>query len=241
MGVYVVTGTRTGIGLEYVRQLGRSQANTVVAIVRKQQGSDLSALRAVRDASEGAVHIVECDVSSETSVAGLAASIEAAIGAGTRVDVLINNAAVLHAREQTSLTATPEAIASHVNTNVVGPARVLQVLLPLLAPAAAVVANISSGLGSLNKLSDGRIPAVITPYSISKAALNMLTVHQAKHLADRAIVVAIDPGHVKTEMGGPEAVLEIEDSAKGVLGVLGGLKQEDTGKFLLYNGTELEW
>lgn len=239
MGVYVVTGTRTGIGLEYVRQLGHSKDNTVVAVVRDLQ-ADLSALRAAQAASEGTVYIIECDVSSESSVAQLAARVEGAIGAGTQVDVIINNAGIQQAPEQTALTVTPEALASHMNTNVVGPARVVQVLLPQLSPSAVVI-NVSSGMGSLAMLSDGRIPAGITPYSISKTALNMLTVHQAQHLKDRAIVVAVDPGHVKTQMGGPHAVVEVEDSAKGVLGVLGGLKREDTGKFLLYDGTELPW
>ncbi|KAL2758767.1 hypothetical protein ACRALDRAFT_1061875 [Sodiomyces alcalophilus JCM 7366] len=239
MTVYVVTGTRTGIGLEYVRQLGRSKDNTIVAAVRNLQG-DLAALRAAQGASEGTVHIIECDVSSESSVAGLAARVEGAIGAGTQIDVIINNAAILQSPDQTGLTVTPDAIMSHMSTNLVGPARVLQVLLPLLSPM-AIVANISSGIGSLDMLSDGRIGAGVTPYSISKAALNMLTVHQAQNLKDKAIVVAIDPGHVKTELGGPNAVVEIEDSAKGVLGVLGGLKREDTGKFLLYKGTELPW
>jgi NAD(P)-dependent dehydrogenase (short-subunit alcohol dehydrogenase family) len=125
-------------------------------------------------------------------------------------------------------------------TNVLGPARTLQALLPLLAPD-AVVANISSGIGSLTMLSDGRIPAKAAPYSLSKAALNMLTVHQARQLREEGsgvVVVAIDPGHVKTEMGGPEAVVEVADSARGVLG---GWGVGDSGRFLLYSGVGLEW
>jgi NAD(P)-dependent dehydrogenase (short-subunit alcohol dehydrogenase family) len=106
------------------------------------------------------------------------------------------------------------------------------------------VANISSGIGSLTMLSDGRIPAKAAPYSLSKAALNMLTVHQARQLREEGsgvVVVAIDPGHVKTEMGGPEAVVEVADSARGVLGVLAGLGEGDSGRFLAYDGVGLEW
>ncbi|KAL2174126.1 uncharacterized protein P884DRAFT_159406, partial [Thermothelomyces heterothallicus CBS 202.75] len=88
----------------------------------------------------------------------------------------------------------------------------------------------------------------ITPYGLSKAALNMLTVHQQAQLRARGggsggiVVVAVDPGHVKTEMGGPSAVVEVEDSARGVLKLVEGLtEREDGGKFWLYNGEELPW
>ena len=122
----------------------------------------------------------------------------------------------------------------------IGSARMVQVLLPYLEKG-AVITNITSGIGSLKKVSVGRINAEITPYSISKTALNMLTVHQAHHLKGKAIVVCMDPGHVKTEMGGPKAVLETTDSAQSVLASLSRLVPNGNGKFFLYNGTELPW
>lgn len=239
MAVYVITGTRTGIGLEYVRQLAKSPSNTIFAVVRSVT-ADIAALEAVRRDGPGKVHIVECDVSSEQSIGGLASKLSPALSADTKIDVIINNAALLHSRQETSLTLSSEALFSHITTNTIGPAKVLQAVLPLLADG-AVVANITSGIGSLAMLTDGRINAEITPYSISKTALNMLTVHQAKHLQGKAVVVCVDPGHVKTEMGGPNAVMEIQDSAQGVLKTLASLGKADTGKFLLYNGTELPW
>lgn len=246
MPVYVVSGARAGIGREYVRQLSQEQNNTVFALVRSLDG-DLGALREIQEKAAGTVHILECDISSEASIAALPERIRSSSSSALdiKIDVLINNAAILHARDETSLNLTSAALASHMATNVVGPAKMLQALLPLLAPGARV-ANISSGVGSLAMLSDGRIDAQITPYSISKAALNMLTVHQARQLAageaTRGIaVVAIDPGHVKTEMGGPNAVVEVADSARGVLRTLAGLTTADSGKFLLYTGAELPW
>ncbi|KAL1837081.1 hypothetical protein VTJ49DRAFT_4309 [Mycothermus thermophilus] len=246
MPVYVVTGARTGIGLEYIRQLSQDAKNIVFALVR-DLSSDIAALSAIRDASRAKTYIIECDVSSESSVAALPARLRAAVDDSSSliINTLINNAAVLHSREESALTLSTTALHSHITTNTLGPALVFRALYDagLLVPD-AVVANISSGVGSLEMLSDGRIAAAITPYSISKAALNMLTVHQAKQLraaGSRIVVVAIDPGHVKTEMGGPDAVVEIPDSASGVLKVLAGLKEEDSGKFLLYTGAELDW
>jgi NAD(P)-dependent dehydrogenase (short-subunit alcohol dehydrogenase family) len=239
MPVFVVTGARTGIGLEYVRQLANNPSNTVMAMVRDLK-ADILALTAIKSNNAGKVKILECDISSELSLSKLAPQIVSALGPERKVDVLINNAAILHSRHETCLNLSADALLSHFATNVIGPAKVLQTLLPHLAPG-AVVANITSGIGSLTMLSDGRISAEVTPYSISKAALNMLTVHQAKQLKETAIVVCVDPGHVKTVMGGIGAVMEIEDSAKGVLAMLADLKVEDNGKFLLYNGTELPW
>ncbi|KAK4236615.1 C-factor [Achaetomium macrosporum] len=253
MPVYVVTGARTGIGLEYIRQLSHAapppgESNTIFALVRSLD-SDLTALCAIQPSvtnPETTVHILECDISSPSSIATLPDLIRNTNpGAETRIDTLINNAATLHSRDETALSLTPSSLQSHITSNVLGPALVLQALLPLLSPRAKV-ANISSGIASMALVKDGSINAEITPYSISKAALNMLTVHQARQLREmeaykEVVVVAVDPGHAKTEMGGANAVVEVADSAGGVLKVLEGLRVEDSGRFLLYTGAELPW
>lgn len=252
MPVYVVTGARTGIGLEYVRQLSESPSNTVFALVRSLSG-DLTALHAIQQASQtnqsGTIHILECDISSAASIAALPALLHSTTTTTNsdqplQIDVLINNAAILHARPETALTLNADSLHAHIATNVLGPALLFQALLPLLSPTARV-ANISSGIGSLSLVADGSINAGITPYSISKAALNMLTVHQARQVKSQkgregVVVVAVDPGHVKTEMGGEGAVVEVQDSARGVLGVLGREGLEG-GRFWLYTGRELPW
>lgn len=240
MTVFVITGARGGIGLGYIRQLSTETTNTVFALVRSLE-ADLVDLKAAKDTAKGTVHILECDVTSEGSISTLPERIRTATGQDTQIDVLINNAAVLHSRHETSLNLTATALGSHMASNVIGPALVTQALLPLLAKGSAVVANVTSGVGSLTMLSDGRIAALYTPYSISKAALNMLTVHQARQLAGRAVVVCVDPGHVKTEMGAEGATVEVRDSVRGVLGTLAGLRAGDSGRFLLYTGAELEW
>lgn len=237
MSSFVITGARTGLGLANVAQLALAKENIIFALVRSLNG-DLSALREIQAAGPATVHIIECDTSSGDSIAGLTDRIKA-VSPSVVIDVVINNAAVLHDR-QTSLTLTAESLSSHMATNVLGPARVTAVLLPLLAPVAKVV-NITSGLGSLALLSDGSIPVEATPYSLSKTALNMLTVHQAKEVRKGIIVICVDPGHCKTEMGGPNAVTEPDESAKGVQSIISRLREEDSGKFFLYTGEELPW
>ncbi|OHE93242.1 short chain dehydrogenase/reductase SDR [Colletotrichum orchidophilum] len=268
MPTYVITGARGGIGLEYVNQLSRDPSNTVIALVRSTStaaSAALSALESIRSSSSATTHIIECDVSSEASIAGLPGRLSAALGPGmAKVDFLINNAATLQYAHQTSLTLDAEGLDVQMNTNVLGPARIVQVLLPFLGAAAAsegegegqgegqgaveeeeriaaVVANITSGAGSLGWASDGRVH-MLGGYSISKAALNMLTVQQAKELKSKGIVaVAVDPGHVKTASGGLGATVEVEDSARSILHLLAGLNSTDTGRFFLYNGTCVPW
>lgn len=234
MPVYVVTGARGGIGLEYARQLTANPSNIVICTVR-DTSADISALQDVITKSEGRGHIVQCDISSESSIAALAQAIPPILGE-EKIDVLVNNAAIQQSQGQTGLNIDSISILSHMTTNVIGPAKVTQTLLSYLREGSAIVANISSGLGSLALLSDQIIGPWMTPYSISKCALNMLMVHQAYELRGKAVVVCVDPGHVKTVMGGPEAAVEVEDSARGVLKVLSGLKREDSGKFFQYTG-----
>ncbi|KFA55363.1 hypothetical protein S40293_05732 [Stachybotrys chartarum IBT 40293] len=243
MATYFISGVRTGIGLEYVRQLSLLESTTVIGTVRSLSNSaGLEALHSVlkRPEVKAQVHLVECDLSSTESINSLASRLPA--GLQGKIDIVIQNAAILQpiCQQESSLNVTAKSLVDHFTTNAIGPALLVQSLLPYLAPNAKI-ANITSGVGSKAMLSDGRIPASITAYSISKAALNMLTVHQAQDLKDQATVVCIDPGHVKTEMGGPNAKLEIPDSARGVLKVIGELTKEHNGRFLLYNGAGLEW
>ncbi|KAH6685968.1 hypothetical protein F5X68DRAFT_262475 [Plectosphaerella plurivora] len=237
MPSFIITGARTGIGLEYVRQLALHPDNTIIALVRNAT-SDMASLDRIISDAQALVILVECDLSSSESITSLPARLPQDLG----YDIVIQNAAILlsGSYEESTLNVTPDSLRAHFETNVIGPALLFQTLAPFLNHG-AVVANITSGVGSMKMLSRGQITAQIPAYSLSKAALNMLTVHQAEQLKGKAIVVCVDPGHVKTQMGGPGAVMEVEDSAKNVVATLGRLRQEDSGKFLLYNGTELPW
>ncbi|KAI8158934.1 putative oxidoreductase [Colletotrichum sp. SAR 10_70] len=249
MPTYVITGARDGIGLEYVAQLSLRPATTVLALVRSL-AADLARLRAIQASPnrKGTVHVLECDISSPESLAALPSRVFAAVGDGpNKIDVLINNAATLQNTEQRALSLDAAALEAHMTTNVVGPARTLQVLFPFFHDGKqqdrrTVVANITSGAGSFGWVTSGVCPHELTPYAISKAALNMLTVHQAMQLKGRGVVVvAVDPGHVKTKSGGPGAKVEVADCAGGILKLLGGLGVEDSGKLYLYDGREIPW
>lgn len=77
---------------------------------------------------------------------------------------------------------------------------------------------------------------------MSKAALNMLTLHQAKDLKGAGVkIICIDPGWVKTRMGGKGAMIEAEVSVGSMLETVKGLKESDSGKFYRYDGGIVPW
>lgn len=237
MPTYVITGARAGIGLGYVRQLSTSSDNTVVAVVRDITG-DLTDLNNVISSGKAKVHVVEGNLASPESLA----SLPSRLPEGLKINVLIQNAAILldSTRSDKPSTVSVEALNVHFTTNVIGPAMLFQALVPFLAPG-AIVANISSGVGSMGWLWGGTVVTQYPAYSISKAALNMLTVHQASELKGKAIVVAVDPGWVKTKMGSVGAIMEVADSASTVLRTLSMLKEEDSGKLMCNDGTPQPW
>ncbi|KAK0121672.1 hypothetical protein ONS95_009957 [Cadophora gregata] len=235
MPFWIVTGANRGLGLEFVTQLTTDPSNTVIATVRSLS-NDISALKSLQSPS---LHILECDTSSQESIKTFAENVSKTFGAEKQVDFLLNNAGINTTPEQTSETMTPDSLTNHINVNVMGPATMVQVLTPHLQKG-SVVMNMSSGLGSMSyNASKETVEATI--YCISKAALNMLTVHQAGQWEARGVkFLAVDPGWVKTDMGGPMAMLEKEESIAGMLKVLRS-KDTKSGEYLEYNGSKREW
>ncbi|KAL2121659.1 hypothetical protein VTJ04DRAFT_5686 [Mycothermus thermophilus] len=240
MPVYCITGTNRGIGLEFVRQLAVSPDNTIIAAVRSLS-SDLTDLRA---AASSSTHILECDTGSVSSIHSFVKAVARTLADGQKIDYLINNAGVNVASQQSSLSLGPDELHAQININVIGPAKVVEFLLDagLLSKDVRIL-NMTSGLGSLQRSSEIK-PRKCAGYSISKAGLNMLTVHQSEDLKPHlpgSVVIAMDPGWVKTRMGGEGAQLEASESVGNILSVLHRLTPDDTGSFFHHSGDKIPW
>ncbi|KAF2242849.1 short chain dehydrogenase/reductase SDR [Trematosphaeria pertusa] len=236
MPTYFLTGANRGIGLEFVRQLSADANNNIIAAVRSKKG-DLDELKALT--TKGNVRIIECDVSSLDSISSLEFRVaEILTKTGDSINYLFNVAGINATSSDTSLSIDPASLQNHMNVNVLGPAKIVETLQRYLARGAMVM-NMTSGLASMTVAKD--MPKCCT-YSISKAAQNMLSLHQARELRrNHAIVICMDPGWVKTRMGGKGAMVQPEVSIAGMLDVLKGLKKEDSGKFFRFDGSQVPW
>ena len=239
---YAITGFNRGLGLEFVRQLSAPGAsNTIIAAVRSLSG-ELDDLKTLASKSTGSkIHILECDTASLPSIQKFGTEASKVLD-GKQLDVLLNNAGINAVPQQTSLDLGEEDVLQHIRVNVLGPAKTTEALVPLLGPGSVVV-NMTSGLGSCER---SKKTPKCAAYSISKAAVNMLTVHNASDLKGKGVrIICMDPGWVKTRMGGEGAMLEPEVSIGGMLRTIervGGQEGEgDSGKFYTYTGEEVPW
>ena len=229
----IVTGANRGLGLEFVRQLLARGDHVLAACRQPGRATDLNALAGEHP---GRLHLLPLDVADARSRAAFAAELPLVLTDGVRIDLLVNNAGVLHSGERFGNLG--EANLEHsFRVNAMGPLLLVQALAPLLADGAKV-ANLSSQLGSIAGCGRFGTPS----YNISKAAQNMATALLAHALRERGIaVVALHPGWVQTEMGGEQATETATESATGLLGVIDGLGIDDSGRFLDWRGEELAW
>jgi len=148
--------------------------------------------------------------------------VRAAAAGLDRLDVLVNNAAILYDTWQRGVDADLDQVREAFETNLLGAWRVTQAVLAHLrdSPAARIV-NVSSGAGALHDMGGGT-PA----YRTSKAALNALTRILAAELrGDRILVNAVCPGWVATDMGGAGG----RPVAQGAAGIVWAATLPDDG------------
>jgi NAD(P)-dependent dehydrogenase (short-subunit alcohol dehydrogenase family) len=145
-----------------------------------------------------------------------------------RLDILVNNAGIFDGTDESIIDLPTDRLRQMLETNTIGPLRVAQAFVPLLRKSAAArIMNVSSGAGRLT----GMGPAV-PAYGISKTALNGVTGKFAAALKNTGIAVnAVDPGRVRTAMGGTEAPRSVEQGADTIVWRATKADQSMTGLF----------
>lgn len=229
----LVTGANRGIGLAFTGQL-LARGDHVVATCRHP--GKAAALNALGGEHPGRLHVLPLDVASEKSRAELARELPLVLGEDGHLDLLINNAGVLHSGERFGH-LTAENFEDSFRTNAVGPLLLTQALAPHLTAGAKVV-NLSSVLGSVASVDGFHTPS----YAVSKAALNMVTALLAQALVERAVtVLAFHPGWVMTDMGGSGANVAAPESVAAMLRVIDAATHADSGHFLDRDGKRMPW
>ncbi|MGB1099000.1 MAG: SDR family oxidoreductase [Poseidonia sp.] len=224
MPVAVVTGANRGLGFEMVRQLLQREY-TVHATYRTSPGL-LSTL------GDGVLHQHQVDVRDGQAIAEMMDRI------GGSIDLLINNAGIADGRWSSVEAIDFDVAAEVLEVNAVAPVRVTQAALPLLAEGGGTVVMITSLMGSIGDCMSGKSYA----YRASKTALNMFTVAMKNELQERGVsVLLIHPGWVETDMGGPNAPIQAEESVSGIMARIDEQTLEFTGRFVDYTGQALPW
>lgn len=237
----LITGANKGIGLETARQLGKQ--NVTVLIGARDAGKGNAAVDELRKDGVDA-HAIVIDVSDAASIKSAAATVASDYG---RLDILINNAGVMNDDKKKKVSEQAlDTWRSTFATNLFGVIETTNAFLPLLRKSeAGRIVNLSSILGSIEFHATPGSPvyeAKDTPtYNVSKSALNAYTVQLAHELKGTKMKVnAAHPGWVKTEMGGAEAPMEIENGAKTSV-ALATLKGDGPNGTFVHMGEPLPW
>jgi NAD(P)-dependent dehydrogenase (short-subunit alcohol dehydrogenase family) len=234
----LITGAGRGLGTALARAF-LDAGHQVAATARDPAGSaDLTGLAG---AHPGRVVTGALDVTDAAAVARVVPALGARLGG---LDVVVNSAGA-NFRGVPDGPSTlrideiaPEPLLALMRVNAAAPLVVVRAALPLLrASGRGRVVNISSWLGSITGAGSGNYG-----YAMSKAALNMATRLLAGELEPGGIaVVAVNPGWVQTDMGGPRATLTAEESARGIARLTEGLTMAQSGRFLQWDGSGHPW
>lgn len=218
MPTVLVTGANRGIGLEFARQYS-ADGWTVIATAR-QSSPELEALD---------VDVRPLELQDLDSVTQFGNRID-------RLDLLIASAGTMQPREARSAD-DGRAWSDMLVTNCIAPYLLAKSVLRQVGDAGGKLIAITSGMGSIGESSGGYVP-----YRSSKAALNMAW-HSLAIEATRAGVVAavIDPGWVKTRMGGANAPTPPEQSVEDMRQLIDRLGPEHSGQFLKRDGSRHGW
>jgi NAD(P)-dependent dehydrogenase (short-subunit alcohol dehydrogenase family) len=227
----LITGANRGIGLELAKRYAAA-GNRVLACCREPaQSKDLLALgKSHKGLTVHGVHVAD-----GASVAALAKEIGDA-----PIDILINNAGMAGPapQKQSALNMDFDGWADTLAVNTMAPLRMLQAFRGnLKAGKNPRAITITSQMGAMAV----NMP-VMYAYCSSKAAVNKVMKLAAAELANDGIAVGlIHPGWVRTDMGGANAEISVEESAAGIMAVIAGTTAAKTGRFQKWNGDEHPW
>jgi NAD(P)-dependent dehydrogenase (short-subunit alcohol dehydrogenase family) len=226
----LITGSNRGIGFETARQLGKK--GFYIFLTARKESEGLKALNKLKQENISG-EFIQLDISSMESVLAAAGKVRKKI---SRLDVLINNAAILLKEDDDLLSVDLKIVSQTIDTNVLGVLRMTQQFTPLLSKGSRVI-NLSSGGGSMTDHVGGWSPV----YCISKSAVNALTRHLAYYMEEKNVVVnAVCPGWVRTDMGGRSATRSVEKGAETIVWLAAEAPLSLTGKFFR-DKKEIPW
>jgi NAD(P)-dependent dehydrogenase (short-subunit alcohol dehydrogenase family) len=231
MTAILITGANRGLGFEFASQYAADGWRVFAACRDPAAASELQCLA---QNSKNMLSIVALDVTDDESVRIAARQLK-----DVAIDVLINSAGITGASGQTTGNVDYDSWAHVFDVNTMGPLRVIDSFIDHIARSESrLVVTITSGMGSLADNTTGGF----IPYRSSKAAVNMVMRSAAIDLAPRCVTcVLVNPGWVRTDMGGPKAPLLPQESVTAMRRLIDTLGPNHSGKFYNYDGREYPW
>uniref|UniRef100_A0A8C5MYR6 Uncharacterized protein n=1 Tax=Leptobrachium leishanense TaxID=445787 RepID=A0A8C5MYR6_9ANUR len=260
-GIALVQGASRGIGFQFCRFLVLTR-NDGIVIGTCRNPEKARELQALKEQYPDVLEIMKMDVTKHSEIQSTAERVKEEYGS---LDLLINSSAMLHpsGKGETSLReVTAEDLTLALTTNTIGPLMMAKHFAPLLLKGTgsfgaeatdkskqhrAILVNMSAKVGSIG---DNALGGWYS-YRMSKAALNMATKNLSIELGrgkDKVICVSLHPGSVATDLSRPyhknipkEKLFTPEKSVMRLMNVIETLSLEETGKFLSWNRSELQW
>ena len=226
MPTVLITGANRGLGLEFARQYAADGWRVLGTCRKPAAATELKAIK-------GDVQVHALDMRDDAQIPPLAMTL-----AQERIDILVNNAGISGPREHFGKTDTQIWLdVFHVNS--IAPVHMAEAFVDHLERGGRkLIVNITSKMGSVTDNTSGGSYI----YRSSKAALNMVAKTLAVDLASRGItVVLFHPGWVRTDMGGPGALITARESVSAMRDKISTLGPADTGKFFNFDGRPLAW
>nr|CDJ80306.1 Short-chain dehydrogenase reductase SDR domain containing protein [Haemonchus contortus] len=238
----MITGANRGIGLGLVKEyLKNKEIHHIIATAR-----DPNTAQHLNEISDNRLKVVKLDVTCDDSIKNAYAEVEKIVGE-KGLTVLIHNAGIF-VPYSTKMEPNRATLIKVFDTNAASAVVITQVFLPLLrksataygkdefSPDRAAVIGISSGVGSIGTNTSGSGSHGSLAYRMSKSAMNSVLKTMAIDLEPEHIfVVSFTPGWVRTDMGGQNGEISVEESAEAMVASFGQLKKEHHGGFFKRN------
>jgi NAD(P)-dependent dehydrogenase (short-subunit alcohol dehydrogenase family) len=227
----LVTGANRGIGLELVRQFLEQGSNVLACCRSPNRANELLDLK---NKFKNELKIYELDVTNNFQIQKLSDELK-----NETIDIFINNAGVYGQNNVAFGNVDINSWIEVFKTNTIAPLKLIEAFIRQISNSdRKIVATISSELGSITENTTGGDYL----YRSSKAAVNIVIKSLAIDLKQKnIIVIALHPGWVKTDMGGPNATLNVEESVRGLREIINNVTLKESGQFLAYDGRKIPW
>lgn len=224
----LITGTNRGIGLEFARQYAEDSWKVLACSRDPQSAKELKQLAT----AHSNIRLIALDVNDFSQIDKLAEELK-----GTPIDVLINNAGIYPHGDFGDTDYDAWAKAFRINTMV--PLKIAESFVSHVAASELKkVVTLSSKMGSIDDNTSGGSYI----YRTSKTAANMVMKSLSVDLKAYGIAACVlHPGWVRTDMGGPNGLIDTHESVTGLRKVIDNLNMHNAGRFLAYDGKEIAW